>query len=89
MPERYKRGPGCFFVSIREDVGSEVTIPFGGVGGSAASRWPARAEGQGFLHFAPSAPGECPCNILRVGYHWATGTSSRAAALEAWDEHCG
>ena len=52
-----------------------------GAGGSAASRWPARAEDQGFLQLAPLAPSKSPCNIFRVGYHSATGTSAWAAPL--------
>lgn len=41
-------------------VGSKTTFAFGDPGGSAASRWPLRADGHGFFHPTPSALAETP-----------------------------
>ncbi len=64
-----------FLASVRGDVGSKTTFAFGDPGGSAGSRWPARAEASHSstplrrLSLNPLG------NLLRFGYHSAPGTS--------------
>jgi hypothetical protein len=68
------------FANVRGDVGSKTTIASGDPNGSAGSRWPARAEATHSstplrrLSLNPLG------NLLRFGYHSATGTSAWATA---------